>query len=55
MIASVNVSAMLDHADPADKAAVYTDLGLTLTYKPSERLVLAETRPVYEARVGGGT
>lgn len=39
---------------PADKAAVYADLGLTLTYKPSDRLVLADACPVYVARVGGG-
>ena len=55
MIKSVDIGAMLKHADPADKAAVYADLGLTLTYDPAQREVVAETRPAYVARVGGGT
>jgi hypothetical protein len=42
-----------DRADPVDKAALYGDLCLRLTYQPSERTVLAEAHPVYVARVGG--
>jgi len=53
MIENVDVAEMLVHANATDKAALYADLGLTLTYRPSERTVLAEARPVYVARVGG--
>jgi site-specific DNA recombinase len=35
----------LRHADPADKADVYRELGVHLTYDHAERTVLAETRP----------
>ena len=35
----------LRHADPADKAGVYRELGVRLTYDHAERTVLAETRP----------
>jgi hypothetical protein len=35
----------LRHADPADKADVYRELGVRLTYDHAERTVLAETRP----------
>ncbi len=35
----------LRHADPADKAEVYRDLGVRLTYNHTEHTVLAETRP----------
>jgi hypothetical protein len=35
----------LRHADPADKAEVYRELGVRLTYHHTERTVLAETRP----------
>jgi site-specific DNA recombinase len=35
----------LRHADPADKAEVYRELGVCLTYNHTERTVLAETRP----------
>src|SRR6185312_2387218 len=36
---------VLRHADPADKAEVYRELGVRLTYNHTERTVLAETRP----------
>jgi site-specific DNA recombinase len=36
---------VLHHADPADKAEVYRELGVHLTYDHAERTVLAETRP----------
>jgi site-specific DNA recombinase len=35
----------LRHADPADKAEVYRDLGVRLTYNHTQHTVLAETRP----------
>ncbi len=35
----------LRHADPADKAEVYRELGVRLTYDHAERTALAETRP----------
>lgn len=55
MIVTIDVGTILDHADSSDKAAVYADLGLTLTYEPSERRLPAGARQVYVARVGGGT
>ena len=54
-MSQVDVPEMLANADLKAKAAVYADLGLTLAYRPAERVVLAETRSVYVARVGGGT
>jgi NADH dehydrogenase/NADH:ubiquinone oxidoreductase subunit G len=36
---------VLRHADPADKAEVYRELGIHLTYNHTEHTVLAETRP----------
>jgi hypothetical protein len=30
---------------PADKAEIYSQLGLTLTYHPNEKRVVAEARP----------
>jgi site-specific DNA recombinase len=36
---------VLKDADPADKAEIYSQLGLTLTYHPNEKRVVAETRP----------
>jgi hypothetical protein len=35
----------LRHADPADKAEVYRELGVRLTYNHTEHTILAETRP----------
>jgi site-specific DNA recombinase len=35
----------LRHADPADKAEVYRELGIRLTYHHTEHTVLAKTRP----------
>jgi hypothetical protein len=32
---------MVQDADPADKAEIYTQFGLTLTYQPGRRLVEA--------------
>ncbi len=36
---------VLRHADPADKAEVYREFGVRLTYNHTEPTVLAETRP----------
>ncbi|CAI7981001.1 hypothetical protein FRAHR75_950012 [Frankia sp. Hr75.2] len=36
---------VLHDAGPEDKAAVYTALGLSLTYRPSEQSLLVEARP----------
>jgi hypothetical protein len=36
---------VLRHADPADKAEVYRELGIRLTYNHTEHTVLAETQP----------
>ena len=48
---------MLDEANPKERAKVYADLGVTLTYRPDEDLVDVQAVPVaacaYE-RVGGG-
>ncbi len=35
----------LKDADPADKAEIYSRIGLTLTYYPQEKRVAAEARP----------
>jgi site-specific DNA recombinase len=43
--AAGNVLAVLRDADPDDKAAIYRQLGLKLTYQPDTRTVLAEARP----------
>lgn len=39
-------------ADPADKAEIYTQLGLTLTYQPGRRLVEATIQPDLSMRKG---
>jgi hypothetical protein len=36
---------VLSEADPADKAEVYQQLGLSLTYDPAAKRVKAEARP----------
>jgi hypothetical protein len=53
-----DVMDVLRRADPADKAGVYAQLGLRLTYKPDSRTVTAEARPTDPCRkacVRGGT
>ncbi len=48
--------AMLEHADPTMKSELYDELGLHLTYKPEEQLVVVESRPTCRTvGVGGGT
>ncbi len=39
-----DILAVLRDADPADKAEIYTQLGLRLTYQPGRRIVRAEAR-----------
>ena len=49
---------VLADADAADKAALYAELGISVTYDPVQRRVRAEALPVaacVTARVGGGT
>jgi site-specific DNA recombinase len=52
---------VLRTADPADKAEIYTQIGLRLTYRPAEQLVRTEVVPIIPAqhwqfeRVRGGT
>jgi len=49
---------MLADADPITKAALYADLGITLTYEPDRRVVVVESRPKKlwaKDRVGEGT
>lgn len=47
--------AVLRDADPADKAAVYADLGISLTYHPDGRVLVESRPPCSQVRVGGGT
>jgi len=53
-----DIMATLKQADPADKAEVYSRLGLRLTFDPERRVVASETRPsdpCTKVRVRGGT
>ena len=56
LVASLrDITATLANADPADKAAVYAEMGITITYNHEGRALL-ESRPrVVEDGVGGGT
>ncbi|MGH3251922.1 MAG: recombinase family protein [Trebonia sp.] len=47
-----DVMQVLKDADPADKAEIYSQLGLTLTYHPNEKRVVAEARPASIMYVG---
>ena len=48
-----DITATLGRADPADKAAVYAEMGITVTYNQDGR-VLVESRPrVVDDGVGG--
>jgi hypothetical protein len=40
-----NITAVLRDADPAAKALIYRELGLTLTYRPTARTVSAQATP----------
>ena len=56
LVASLrDITATLAQADPADKAAVYAEMGIEVTYLQDGR-VLIESRPrVVNDGVGGGT
>jgi len=41
-----DIISVLATADPADKAEVYTQLGLTLTYQPHQQKVIAQAAPL---------
>lgn len=43
---------VIKDAVPADKAEIYSQLGLTLTYHPNEKRVVAEARPAQVMYVG---
>jgi hypothetical protein len=43
---------VIREADPADKAAIYTQLGPTLTYQPGRRVVEAAIKPSLNVRKG---
>ena len=47
-----DVMQVLKDADPADKAEIYGQLGLTLTYHPNGKRVVAEARPASIMYVG---
>jgi len=40
-----DLARVVHDAEPADKAEIYTQLGLTLTYQPERRLVEATIKP----------
>jgi site-specific DNA recombinase len=50
-----DIVAVLADADPADKRAVYDELGVNLTYYPDGRVHVAAGSRVLGVRVGGGT
>jgi site-specific DNA recombinase len=56
LVASLrDITATLAGADPADKAAVYEEMGIDVTYNQDGR-ILVESRPrVVSDGVGGGT
>ena len=57
---AATVAALAGHAqvvreaDPADKADLYAQLKLTLTYQPGQRLVEATVKPRLDMRKGFG-
>ena len=51
-----DIVAVLADADPKLKAQVYAELGITITFEPGSRIVVAEARPASTTeRVGEGT
>ena len=50
-----DVVTALAQAAPADKAAIYSELGIRLIYNPETGRVLVEARPCTQERVGEGT
>lgn len=43
--AITDLAAMINNADPRDKAKIYTGLGIRLTYHPGQQAVFAEAQP----------
>ena len=50
--ALADLARVVHNADPADKAEIYTQLGLTLTCQPGRRVVEATIKPGLEVRKG---
>ena len=50
-----DIVAVLADADPADKRAIYDELGVNLTYHPDGRVHVGAGARVLGVRVGGGT
>ena len=53
-----DIASVLADADPKLKAQLYDELGITVRYDPSTRVVLAQSRPQIACAtvsVGGGT
>jgi hypothetical protein len=48
-----DVAHVLADADPDDKAEIFRQLGLRLTYKPGERLVRATIEPAPHWQIDG--
>ena len=46
---------LLASAEPGDKAELYAELGVRLTFEPVRGVVVAEAAPCTTVRVGGGT
>jgi hypothetical protein len=47
-----DLTRIVHRANPADKAEIYSQLGLTLTYQPGRRLVQAAVKPNPNMRKG---
>lgn len=50
--ALADLAQVVREADPADKADIYAQLNLTLTYQPGQRLVEATVKPGLDMRKG---
>ncbi len=51
-----DIPTVLADADPKAKADLYAEMGLSITYEPGSRIVIAEARPACATGcVGGGT
>jgi DNA invertase Pin-like site-specific DNA recombinase len=48
------IEGALARADATKKGAIYRELGVTMTYKPTDDVVTVEARPCTAVRVGGG-
>jgi hypothetical protein len=47
--------AVLRDTNPADKATVYAELGISMTYHPDGRVLVESRPPCSQVSVGGGT